>query len=391
MKKNREIFLAINLLIIFIIFFGGLIAIYINRDGIYNFLSKKADENTHEVLNANPGNIPANVQYGNGFDETQPQTPSPTLPPAEPSTDELIATSDETPETESETENAEEPTFPPPESETLPSETIQTIQPDETTSVKYIEAPKSEFMQAMFDSAIEIPDSGNKIEPPPAGRSVELQYGAVPLSDTVPDPCAYFKDALFLGDSVTTGFDLYKKSIQFNGEAVMQDITVVAVGSYGVYNATREISGKSIHPLFEGQKTLPEDIIAKKNVKNVFICLGLNDLVWEKTEDFIAYYTKLINNIKAKSPDKNIIIMSVTPIVAGQTISALTSDAITAGNNALLELAILNGIPFIDYGAAIRDSGNNLYGEFSSDGYCHLKIDAYNRLVEYMLFHPIKY
>ena len=81
--------------------------------------------------------------------------------------------------------------------------------------------------------------------------------------------------------------------------------------------------------------------------------------------------------------------MSVTPLIyAGQKVR-LNNRAIAESNNALLQFAKDNNIRFIDYAAAIRDSKHNLYDGLSSDGYCHLTVEAYNRLVEYMLYHPL--
>jgi len=275
---------------------------------------------------------------------------------------------------------------------TLPEQETETDE-DLTDSMipeGYIEVPKSDFMQAMFDNAIEIPGSGEKIELPPAGRSEELQQSIVPLSEYIPEPFEYFKNIVFLGDSVTSGFDLYKIKIKYNEVDILRDVNVIAVAKYGVYYAIQPISDTSSHPLSEGKQTLPEDIIAEKDAKNVFICLGLNDLTFARPVDFVKYYATLIERIKEKSPDKNIVIMSVTPLVEGQEAHSLNNNVIIEANNALLEFAKENGISFIDYAAAIRDENNNLPEEWSSDGYCHITTPAYERLVEYLLHHPIK-
>ena len=67
----------------------------------------------------------------------------------------------------------------------------------------------------------------------------------------------------------------------------------------------------------------------------------------------------------------------------------LNNSVISSANNALLEMARERNIPFIDYAAAIRDAQNNCYDELSSDAYCHLTVAAYDRLVEYLLHHPL--
>jgi len=239
----------------------------------------------------------------------------------------------------------------------------------------------------MFERAVDIPDSEYKIEPPPAGRSIELQHGIVPLSETIPEPHAYFDDIIILGDSVTLGFDVFKSRIKFNGEPVLGGMTVVSSGSYGVYNSSKQITSGTVHPRVGGVQRYPEDIIAELAAKNVLICLGLNDS-WLGVGGYIEHYSALIKRIQEKSPDKNIVIMSVTPVTKGQT--KLSSGRLSDMNNALIEFAVNNGYMFIDFGAALRDSENFLFDSLSSDNYCHLTLSAYNRLVEYMLYHPIK-
>ena len=374
MKINKKTMRVIGLL-------TALVMIYLSV--LCVGCSKKPDEKSQEVLN--PNTLPTS------------STSLPTSPPPSPQ----ISTEDprnpidnidnpenhnnsttQDPESSSEitTEIIPEPATPEPT--TAPTEN--------TENIRYIEAPKTDFIQSMFDNAIEIPGSQNKIEPPPPGRSEDLQYNIVPLSENIPDPFEYFKDIILLGDSVTTGFDLYRNRIKFNGESVIRDINVVAVGSYGVYNAVREISDSTIHPVFEGKQTYPEDVIAQKSAKNVLICLGLNDLTWMSTDNFIYYYTFLIDRIREKNPDKNIVIMSVTPVVAAQQKSGLTNTLVEKSNNALIKFAAENNLQYIDYAAALRDSENYLYDDLSSDNYCHLTITAYNRLIEYLLHHPIK-
>ena len=324
--------------------------------------------------------------------EPEPETETATEPEPEPEPEtepeETAGAAEDVPEEPEAPPAATEPppTAPPaatPQTTELQTAELQAAEPPPV----HIEAPKADFIQSMFERAIPIPGSFYKVEPPPEGRSVELQYGVVPLAENIPEPFSYFKNIVLLGDSVTEEFAIYKNHIKFNGEAVLRDLSVIAIRGYGAYNATRELSANSHHPFFEGNQMRPEDIIARTDAENVFICLGMNDIVWQEIHNFVIYYSDLINNIKAKNPEKNIVIMSLTPVAAGYTETKLNTQSVTAANNALLKFAIENNIPFVDYGAAIRDSQNNLYEEFSFDG-THVTIPALNRLVEYMLYHP---
>ena len=351
MNNDRKISLIINLFTVFIMLLVILIALYIYRDSVYNFFGRK-NPTESEPTEGTPENSTENstdlINFTDPTDFTDFTDFTELIDPKNPEGEDIL-------------------------------------NPTGNTGT-----PKSDLMRHMFENAIEIPGSQGKIEPPPDGRSEETQYGAVPLSETIPEPFEYFKSSVFLGDSVTSGFDLYKTKIKFNDETVLDEVNVVAAKKYGVYYALQEISEESSHPLMNGKQTLPEDIIAEKDVKNIFICLGLNDLTFEKISDFIKYYSRLIDRIKTKSPDKNIVIMSVTPLVSGQHQYDLDNSVIIEANNALLEFAKENNIYFIDYAAAIRDSRNCLPDDLSSDGYCHLTVPAYDMLVEYLLYHPIK-
>ena len=68
----------------------------------------------------------------------------------------------------------------------------------------------------------------------------------------------------------------------------------------------------------------------------------------------------------------------------------MNNDVILSANNMLSEFADENDIAFIDWAEAIRDDNYNLYRNLSSDGYCHLTVDAYSLLVEYLLCHQVR-
>ena len=214
--------------------------------------------------------------------------------------------------------------------------------------------------------------------------------GVLPVLNSVFDPCGYFADIIFIGDSIMFGFDGYKNSIEFEGEKVLRDAFVAASLGYGVNNAVSEIADNSINLTYGGTAMRPEDIIAKRSEKYVFLCLGLNDLGFMTVLEYINAYRILIENIQAKNPGKTVVILSITPLVAGQVSGNMDNDAIMRANDMLLEYAAGCGIQFLDWASAIRGEDNTgLSGELSSDGYCHLKVEAYNRLVKYLLEHPV--
>ena len=398
-KKNASV-VPLILIIIFIML-GAVIIILLCSEDIYTF----ANDNSHNTdieSEANLKNTDDENNINNAYNKVN--VPDVVLVPQSETTEEdiepemTVVTENEaviTEPTEAMTESSPTPTQLS-ETDTPPSPTEPPPNPTEPPPVqgayKYTEVA---YPTQMFATAIEIEiaDQDNKkiiIEPPPMGRDLSLQAKITPVNINIPNPFEYFKDIIFLGDSVTTGFDLYRNHIKFNGESVAQETTVIAVKSYGIFNATRELSEKSLHPLLNGVQTLPEDIIAEKSGNKIFICLGLNDVGWQSYDTFFNNYAALINRIRAKSPQKTVVIMSVTPLTEEGQKSNLTNEKIMEFNKLLIEFAAYNNIPFIDYAAALRDENNHLYPGLSSDNYCHIIVEAYNRLVEYLLYHSIE-
>ena len=381
--------------VLFAIFYSAPIICFIYAAGIYGCTVKDNIETTQDALILN--NLAAEDTTTNDIVYTEPPTILETVETTEPTTEIITETTEtititETTEIIKTTEPPPAATIPaatvPPPTSPPPPPPVRAAPENVAQPIVYSEAPQNDYLQKMFEYAVEIPKTDKNVEYPPQGRSIEQQWKIVPLSAETPEPFGYFKNIIFLGDSVTIGFDLYRSRIKYNGEAVLRDATVIASGSYGVFNSAKEISGSSIHPLYEGKQTLPENIIEKLGAKIVFICLGLNDVSGNTAEKYVEYYKYLIDRIKWKSPDKTVVIMSVTPTVEGVKPS-LNNAKIMAANEALINYAFENDIPFMDYAAVLRDSNNSLYKSLASDGYCHLTIEAYNRLVAYILHHPV--
>ena len=217
-----------------------------------------------------------------------------------------------------------------------------------------------------------------------------ISGGIVQPSDNPPDPYEYFSDIIFIGDSIMTGFDIYRDFIEFQDETVLKNAVVAATPGYGVNNAVSEIANNEVNLYYGGKAMRPEDIIAERDEKYVFICLGINDLVIMKLDKYIEIYRQFISNIQIKNPDKIIVILSITPLVAGRSSGYINNEAVISANNILLEFAQEYNIPFVDWAESVCDTDNSLRIDLSSDGFCHLKIEAYDLLVEYLLYHPVK-
>lgn len=200
----------------------------------------------------------------------------------------------------------------------------------------------------------------------------------------------YFDNSVFLGDSVTLGLKNYTTKKRQTESYFLGDAKFISVGSYSVADTLVPVdSPNSIHSLYNGVRTQPQDIIADMGVKRVFICLGLNDIGIYSQNEYLNNYSFLINRIRKAVPDIQIAILSVTPLTVEGERKVLYNAKIDEYNNSLAAFAVENGCYFIDVTSVLKDELGYLADELSSDNYCHLEPKAYDAWIEYMMTHCI--
>jgi len=226
-------------------------------------------------------------------------------------------------------------------------------------------------------------------EPVPE-RSEELQKLTTQRAET-PRGVEYFDNAMFIGDSITTGYRIWREYILVDGEP-LENTIVFANGSYGITNAMREVSSSSIHPAFDGVQMRPEDAVAEFGVERVFISLGLNDILYP-LDTFLHNYTLLLNNITDKNPDVQIIILPVPPYMHEAQPTPDRNAHIAKYNNALIVLAHELGHSFIDSTAPLLCEKGGLKEEFCGDPPpggqgCHWVPKAYGEVLRFIVENP---
>ncbi|MGM9642474.1 MAG: GDSL-type esterase/lipase family protein [Eubacteriales bacterium] len=254
---------------------------------------------------------------------------------------------------------------------------------DETTSV-----PGDETTAA--PSTDETTDSVTSTEPPEqttdAGTTSD-GYGLVGASDAVDS--SFFDDVAFIGDSIS----LKLKTYCMNG--ALGKAQFFTVGSFSLVNALTPVSANSCHPSYRGEKMLAEDCIAKSGAKKVYIMLGMNDLAYG-IDSTIERYETFIARILKKSPDVEIYVQSMTPMLKSSSVwgNSLNNDKIQEYNGRLLEMCKKNKWYFIDIFPIMWDSEK---GELRYD-FCgdpgtmgmHMTSAGCKAWVEYLLTHTVK-
>jgi len=195
------------------------------------------------------------------------------------------------------------------------------------------------------------------------------------VDDTEEKIDAYYAESVFVGDSIMRGFRNYcmKQKGSF-----LNNIQFLASGSFSVTNSLWDITEKSVHPVYQGEKCQIWDSISMMNVKRVFLFLGMNDLNVSGLEGTVEKYKQLIANIKEKSPDVEIHIMSMTYTLKGAGKGKLNNDTIREFNVLLQEMVVENGWGYMDMATPLADANGDLAAPYCSDGFVHQTAAAYD-------------
>ena len=206
------------------------------------------------------------------------------------------------------------------------------------------------------------------------------------------DP-SYLDDAVFIGDSVSLKLKNYvtakrKTDVNFFGKA-----RFLTAGSMGSGNALKPLSSSSIHPSYNGKKALLEDNVAEMGAKKVYIMLGINDIALYGVDDSVKNMAKLLENIKAKSPNVIIFVQSSTPIIKNMQMTSLNNPNLAAYDLALSKMCKEKGYNYVDVASVMRDSEGNLPLEYCSDPNVlgmHFTDKACEIWINYLLTHTVK-
>lgn len=187
----------------------------------------------------------------------------------------------------------------------------------------------------------------------------------------------YFKDAVFVGDSIMLGFRNYAMKRQ--EDAFLSGLQFLAAGSFSANNSLWDLGNKeSVHPVYKGEPRYVWDSISMMGCKKVFIMLGMNDLNVTGLEGTWEKYEELLGKIEESSPGVEIHIMSMTYILHGKEVGKLENNTIREYNDMLREMARENGLGFINIADALADENGDLAAEYCSDEFAHQNAEAYD-------------
>ena len=213
--------------------------------------------------------------------------------------------------------------------------------------------------------------------------SSEPESSAVAFGQPVPEServtSAYFDDAVFIGDSLPTGIQLYN---------ILPDTTVLA--SVGI-NINNIFTNEVISDGNGGQQTILD---AAKDIQpaKIYTMLGTNGLKGLGPEETVRYYRQLVQQLKADHPDSIIYVQSLMPIneeiFAANYGYELTNAEIDECNELLMQMAGEEEVYFVNCAEAIKDENGELPAEFTTDG-LHFRGEYYNKWIDYLKEHTV--
>ncbi|MBC8569856.1 GDSL-type esterase/lipase family protein [Zongyangia hominis] len=220
-----------------------------------------------------------------------------------------------------------------------------------------------------------------------ASSSESETTGGVPASQVVfgePVPQSgrvkseYFDDALFIGDSISEGIELYQ---------MMDNATVLA--NKGLNPET--IFTKKAAKDAAGNEVTVIEALKSYQPKKVYVMLGANGLGWIDKDKFISYYGKLIDEIKSAYPGISVYIQSILPVTANfeKKKPEITNAKIDEYNAAIRALTKDKQVYYVNVAESFKNDAGALPDEASPKDGMHFGADYYQKWFDYLKTHVV--
>ena len=237
----------------------------------------------------------------------------------------------------------------------------------QTQNVSSSDIVDSVSQQSSSEAVSSLPSSSEETSSAPP----KIESGVVPESEKVLS--GYFKDAVFIGDSITEGIKLY---------GIMSDATVYSYTGLGLDN----IYTKDVIKLDDGSTIPIMDAVRMSDANKFYILIGVNSIAYSK-ESFIQKYAAVIKSIKEFHPDSIIYVQSITPVAVNNSYN-LNNKTINEYNEALVQMAQQLGVYYLDIHSALADENGVLPANATTDG-LHFGPTYYQKWFDYLKTHTV--
>lgn len=187
---------------------------------------------------------------------------------------------------------------------------------------------------------------------------------------------AYFDDALFIGDSLTRGFQEYASGIPNAHYAAY-----IGVGPRQFMEGL--VQNRS------GEQVAAIDEILAAAPKKVYLLLGTNSMATLSDEAFLKYYGDFLDYLLPQLPADTIYYLQAIPPVTAAKMEAdenFSVERIRGLNESLAQMAYQKGLYFLDLFSALADETGALRADIAS-GEIHLNDSGYSLWREFLVTH----
>ena len=242
--------------------------------------------------------------------------------------------------------------------------------------------PEEDFSQTVSET-----DSPESSEPEPESGSEPEQdtaynewvfsgdeiFEPVPRSEKAPDD--YFYDAVFVGDSITTGIEIYN---------ILPGAKVLAHTGINIDT----ILYKQVIKTADGNITIPK-ALEQYDAGKIYIMMGSNGIAWLDIKTFISKYSAFIDLVKDMHKDSIIYIQSIPPVTASKAAAdpAYSNKKIDDYNIALSRLAAEKNVLYLDIASALKNENGARPEEASPTDGMHFLPAYYQKWFDYLKTH----
>ena len=221
--------------------------------------------------------------------------------------------------------------------------------------------------------------SSSAVESLSQSQSQPVYAFGQPVSETPQVDDSYFDDAMFVGDSITTGIELY---------GVMPNATVVA--STGI-NPNTIMTTPDIE-LADGSSVTILQAMSAYHPKKIYIMLGSNGVEFIGKETMMELYGEFIDAVKAQHPDSIIYLQSILPVTQAKEAASpeLSNDKIDEYNAAIMELAGEKEAYYLNVAESFKDETGALPDEASPNDGMHFGVSHYEIWMDYLKCHAVE-
>lgn len=198
----------------------------------------------------------------------------------------------------------------------------------------------------------------------------ELQNGALD---------SFFNDSVLIGDSMTAGFSHYILAQREEGECLGNMKCIGQRGLFLIYAYQTEIGKRAPGMSYRGQNYSISDLVQELGVKTLYLMLGVNDgyAYNSPIEDIILHFDEIIRNTLEKSPDVQIVLITIPPVLKNYArLYSCGPNFNIDVNEALHRYCEENGFGFVELAALLRGEDGYLKLAYCSDESFHLNYDG---------------